>query len=96
MEVILNAFPCVDSFFLIGATLVSYITLTQLDRTGGGKIKLWAMFYIHRYVRLTGVYAIIIALHATLLKFAVGGPQSHLVSALVSMVSPLVSPTLVP
>ena len=33
--------------------------------------------------RLTGVYAIIIGLHATLLKFAAGGPQAWLVEACV-------------
>jgi len=44
---------------------------------------MWVMFYIHRYIRLTGVYAIIIGLHSTLLKFMAGGPQSHQVQALV-------------
>ena len=40
---------------------------------------MWIMFYIHRYIRLTGVYAIIIGLHATLLKFFRTGPQAQLV-----------------
>ena len=37
-----------------------------------------------RYIRLTGVYAIIIGLHATLLKFLPTGPQSQLVTSLVT------------
>ena len=58
--------------------------MKELDKTSGGNRAMWFMFYVHRYIRLTGVYAIIIALHATLLKFAVAGPQSNLVSSLVS------------
>ena len=30
-SVVTNAFPSVDSFFLIGATLLSYLTLHQLN-----------------------------------------------------------------
>ena len=37
-----------------------------------------------RYIRLTGVYAIIIGLHATLLKYFATGPQSHMVSSMVT------------
>jgi len=44
---------------------------------------MWAMFYVHRYIRLTGVYAILIGLHATLLKWFATGPQSQLVQGYV-------------
>merc|ERR1719410_668863 len=57
--------------------------MRELDRTKGGNAGMWIMFYVHRYIRLTGVYAIIIGLHATLLKFAAGGPQAWLVEACV-------------
>ena len=77
--VVANAFPSVDSFFLIGATLLSYITLKELDKTNGGGIKFWVLYYVHRYIRLTGVYAIIIGFHATLLKFFAFAPQSNLI-----------------
>lgn len=75
--VITNALPSVDSFFLIGSTLLAFITLKELDKTNGGNVKFWIMFYMHRYIRLTGVYAMIIGLHATFLKFFATGPQSH-------------------
>jgi len=74
--VIANALPSVDSFFLIGATLLSYLTLKELDKNNGGSLKFWAMFIVHRYIRLTGLYAIVIGLHATLLKFFATGIQS--------------------
>ena len=71
-----NASPSVDTFFLIGATLLSYHTLKELDRSKGGNWRTWLIFYVHRYLRLTGVYAIIIGLHATLLKFITFQPES--------------------
>ena len=82
--VLWNGLIGVDTFFVIGGCLLAFHTMKELDKTNGGNKVMWFMFYVHRYIRLTGVYAIIIALHATLLKFAAGGPQSHLVSALVS------------
>ena len=78
-----NGLYSVDTFFFIGAVLTSYLTLKQLDKANGASVKCGIMFYVHRYIRLSGVYSIIIALHATLLKFAASGPQSHLVTALV-------------
>merc|ERR1711892_658724 len=80
-----NGLIGVDTFFVIGGCLLSFHTLKELDKTKGGNAKMWAMFYVHRYIRLTGVYAIIIGLHATLLKFFATGPQSHLVTGYVNM-----------
>jgi peptidoglycan/LPS O-acetylase OafA/YrhL len=75
-EPILNAFPSVDTFFFIGACLLSYITLKELDKTKGGNTKFWIMYYVHRYIRLTGVYAVILGLMATLYRFLAYGPYS--------------------
>ena len=75
-EPILNAFPSVDSFFFIGASLLSYLTLKELDRSQGGSLKFWLMYYVHRYIRLTGVYAVILGLMATLYRFGAYGPSS--------------------
>jgi hypothetical protein len=63
---VVNALPSVDSFFLIGATLLSYLTLKELDKNNGGSLKFWIMFVVHRYIRLTGLYAIVIGLTSTL------------------------------
>jgi len=71
-----NALPSVDSFFLIGATLLSYLTLKELDKNNGGSLKFWIMFVVHRYIRLTGLYAIVIGLTSTLVKFFATGIQS--------------------
>ena len=45
-----NAFVSVDTFFLLSACLVSYLTLKELDKHKG-KINV-PSFYIHRYFRL--------------------------------------------
>ena len=73
-----NADSSVDTFFLIGAILLSYLTLKMLDKKKSS-VQTWAMFYVHRYLRLSGVYAMVIFLQATLLIHIVNyGPQGHL------------------
>jgi len=76
-----NAFSSVDSFFLIGSTLLCFITLKELDKAKGGSAKFWIMYFVHRYIRLTGLYAIILGLHATLLKQFATGIQSNLLTS---------------
>ena len=73
--VVVNALPSVDSFFLIGAALLTYGTLKQLERTGGGP-KFWLLYFVHRYIRLTGVYAVIILFHTSLLRYFATGATS--------------------
>ena len=78
-QAVLNAFPSVDTFFFIGATLLAYLTLKELDKTKGGNVQFWIMYYVHRYIRLTGVYLIVMGLIATVFKYFATGPQSLLV-----------------
>jgi len=79
-----NGLLGVDTFLVIGGCLLAFHTLKELDKAKGGSIRMWAMFYVHRYIRLTGVYAIIIGLHATLLKYFATGPQSYQVMSQVT------------
>ena len=76
-QAIENSWPSVDSFFFIGATLLAYITLKELDKKKVSNAKFWTMYYVHRYIRLTGVYSVAILFCATLLKFFATGPQAH-------------------
>ena len=77
-QVVLNSFPSVDTFFFIGATLLAYIGLRELDKAKGGNIQFWILYYIHRYIRLTGVYAVVIGITATIIKFLPTGPNHML------------------
>jgi len=73
----------VDSFFLMGATLLAFHTLREMDKNRGSPpvkwVMFWGMFYVHRYIRLSSVYAITIGLHATLLKMFATGPTSYII-----------------
>ena len=53
-----NALPSVDTFFLLSGLLVCYLMLKELDKTKG-RIN-WPIMYLHRYLRLTGIYAFIL------------------------------------
>jgi len=67
-----NATISVDTFFLISGFLVAYLLLKELDRNKG-RFNI-ALFYLHRYLRLTPVYAIILGFIATLLVYIGSGP----------------------
>ena len=46
-NIIWNALPSVDTFFLMGSILVSYLTLQQLEKKRFNLV----LFYVHRYIR---------------------------------------------
>ncbi|XP_066297620.1 O-acyltransferase like protein-like isoform X2 [Branchiostoma lanceolatum] len=65
----------VDTFLLLSALLVSYLFMKQLKKNGGsftGKDLL--LHYLHRYWRLTPVYAFLIMLFACLMLYMGTGP----------------------
>ena len=78
-----NGMFSVDTFFLMGALLIAFHTLREMDKIQDKPMKhwviFWAVFYVHRYIRLTGVYAVVIGLHATFLKAFATGPTSFLI-----------------
>ena len=49
-----NAFFSVDSFFFLSAVLVAYLTFRQMKKKGRFPV---IHYYVHRYLRLTPVYA---------------------------------------
>ena len=58
-QALIPSFWLVSYFFLsiiwrcvsFGATLLSYLTLKELDKNNGGSLKFWIMFIVHRYIR---------------------------------------------
>ena len=63
-QAILNGFFAVDSFFFLSGALVAYLTLREMERRRG-----WFPFityYLHRYLRLTMVYAFVLFFYWTL------------------------------
>lgn len=62
-----------DTFFVMSGLLVTYNIMKMLDKSKG-KFNV-VMFYVHRYLRLTPVYAILVGVGATLLTYMGKGPM---------------------
>ena len=73
MQTIGNATVSVDTFFLMSGLLVSFLLLRELDRNKG-KFNV-GLYYLHRYLRLTIVYAFILGFIATLIVYVGTGPN---------------------
>lgn len=69
---VFNGSFAVDTFFLMSGFLATYSILKMLDKTNG-KFNV-VMFYVHRYLRLTPTYAILLAITATIVVYVGNGP----------------------
>ena len=72
MQTIGNSSVFVNTFFLMSGLLVSFLLLRELDRNKG-KFNV-GLYYLHRYLRLTIVYAFILCFIATLIVYVGIGP----------------------
>lgn len=52
-QAFLNAFPAVDSFFLIGGVLAGFLFIKEMTRHPKNLKSgvYWSLYYIHRYIR---------------------------------------------
>ena len=76
-EAIGNGLPSVDSFFLMSGILTTYIFLKELDRAGNDPKKhaiTFIMYYIHRYLRITMTYALIMGVVIAVIPYLSYGP----------------------
>ena len=68
-----------DTFLFIGATLVSYLLLKDLDKSDGwihgkGAVRMF-LFYLNRYLRLSIPYALTIGVYVGIIPLILaGGP----------------------
>ncbi|XP_038070354.1 nose resistant to fluoxetine protein 6-like [Patiria miniata] len=76
-QAVANAFFSVDTFFFLSGFLLAYLTLGRFRELRTAKA--WALFYFHRYWRLTPLFAITILIWMYLPQFFGEGPiwQSH-------------------
>ncbi|XP_076808986.1 nose resistant to fluoxetine protein 6-like [Clavelina lepadiformis] len=70
---IINFYYSVDTFFFLGGLLVSYLGMKQLTKTNGRMNIL--LTYIHRFIRITPVYAYVMLFSMGILKWLGSGPQ---------------------
>ena len=76
-EALLNAVPSVDSFFLMSGCLTTFILLKELDRAGSSFSKhsiTLVMYYVHRYLRITMTYILVIGVVIAVLPYIYYGP----------------------
>ena len=77
-EAILNALPSVDTFFLMSGALTAYIFFKDLERAGNNGKKhtiTFILYYIHRYLRISMLYAIVIGLTIAVFPYMSSGPH---------------------
>ena len=78
-QVILNGFFAVDSFFFLSGLLVSYLTMREMSRRKERGAKLanifpFVTYYLHRILRLTPAYAVVVLIVWQLLPSLGDGP----------------------
>ena len=73
MQPVINGYFSVDSFFFLSGLLVAYLTLRQMKRKNGRFPAL--MYYLHRYLRLTPVYAFVLFFTWFLSMHLANGPH---------------------
>ncbi|XP_042904054.2 nose resistant to fluoxetine protein 6 [Parasteatoda tepidariorum] len=71
-QAVLNGWYSVDSFFVLSGFLMSYLYFQDCEKRKGKTP--WLYFYVHRYLRLTPVYMIVLAFYATVLPVMGSGP----------------------
>ncbi|XP_054718188.1 nose resistant to fluoxetine protein 6-like isoform X3 [Uloborus diversus] len=71
-QIVVQGTFSVDSFFLIGGFLLSYLYLDEADKKQG-KIS-FVKICLHRFIRITPVYMILIAFKTLLFKHISSGP----------------------
>ncbi|XP_067686161.1 O-acyltransferase like protein-like [Haliotis asinina] len=73
-QIMMNATLSVDSFFVLSGLLVTYLFLKETEKAGGLKVKHMVMYYVHRYLRLTPVYAYAMFVYTFLVSHLADGP----------------------
>ncbi|CAK9804439.1 Nose resistant to fluoxetine protein 6 [Anthophora plagiata] len=71
---VLNANIITDTFFLISGVLMAYTSLIKNEKNPRGHFDVFGL-YLHRYLRLTPAYAMMIGFYATLFYKIGSGPH---------------------
>ncbi|KAK9872833.1 hypothetical protein WA026_019618 [Henosepilachna vigintioctopunctata] len=72
---ILSATLTVDTFFTVGGLLTVYVFMKSRTTTMKESFKMVPMLYLHRYIRLTPAYAIVVLAYGSgLIKYMADGP----------------------
>ncbi|XP_053395822.1 nose resistant to fluoxetine protein 6-like [Mercenaria mercenaria] len=73
---IINGTFSVDSFFFLSGLLVAYLAFKQIREKGKFN---WPYYFLHRYWRLTPLYAFVILYNTFISPHTIFGPNSYIV-----------------
>eukprot|EP00116_Pleurobrachia_bachei_P003752 sb/3464014/ len=74
-DTISNGLPSVDTFFALSGFLVAYLLLKQLTKKGQLAPYEWIAYYVHRYIRLTVPFLMVILIEGFCYQVWFTGPQ---------------------
>ena len=67
----------VDTFFLMSGFFMAYLFIKELDKRKGMSPLTVPLMYLHRYIRLTPLYAVVILVTSSLFVHLGSGPFWH-------------------
>ncbi|CAF2710964.1 unnamed protein product [Rotaria sp. Silwood2] len=73
-QLIINAFLSVDTFFVLSGFLTAVIFVRQVEKEGKLSFRLIFLYYIHRYIRLTPAFLLIVLVSINLTPYFGHGP----------------------
>ncbi|XP_055861675.1 uncharacterized protein LOC106068402 isoform X1 [Biomphalaria glabrata] len=71
---ILNAPFAVDTFFMLSGCLVAFLFLRTTQKAGKLTVQNMVLYYVHRFLRLTPMYALIILCYTGIAPYMESGP----------------------
>ncbi|XP_054713019.1 nose resistant to fluoxetine protein 6-like [Uloborus diversus] len=75
-QVVYQGFYSVDSFFVLSGFLLTYLFLKEYSKNDGKMSAMsWLYFYVHRYLRLTPVYMVVLGITSTIYLYMGSGPN---------------------
>ncbi|XP_067687082.1 O-acyltransferase like protein-like [Haliotis asinina] len=79
MQFVNNGTLSVDTFFVLSGCLLTFLFMRECEKSGRGKptARQMAIYYIHRWWRLTPLYVIIIMVYSGLLDHLIDGPLAE-------------------
>lgn len=73
-QLVLNAVLSVDTFFVLSGFLTAYIFNREVERKSGLSFKMMVLYYLHRYIRLTPTFVIMVLFSIHLTPYLGNGP----------------------
>ncbi|CAF3191128.1 unnamed protein product [Rotaria socialis] len=74
-QLIINAVYSVDTFFVISGFLTTILFVRQVNKKGKLSVRLMILYYIHRYIRLTPTFLLVILISINLTPYFGHGPM---------------------